>query len=376
MSSRAPATETGIGARLRGSSETTRRGVPWEVPGVWVLLAVVEVAILVTYARLPAHELYHVSGSGLVGGASRVLVDLNWPVALVAIAVVAIVPGRMPLRIAAAVLCAAVVVPGMVSQDDLDAKAINAIPALGVVLALAASWGRPLKGGPRLRGDAGRLVAAAVVVIAAVPWIAADLGTSILGSQELWAPSGSAELTPRVHPGHHHGMVGALLALSALALSRPLPQVERGALRVAAGFYLGLMLAYGLGNELQDLWFEQLVKRGVTSFELPSIIRPDVTVAWGIVLVFGLLFGALFVRGAGRPSFARPAEPVGVSFFAVLGVFAVVALVAVLATALHGGAASAGQAQELSVAPEQPRSKGTRPTVPQPLRPPPRTRRA
>jgi hypothetical protein len=307
------------------------------VPAVWVLLAVVDVAILVTYARLPAQELYHVSGSGLVGGASRVLVDLNWPVALVAIAIVAIVPGRTLLRIAAAVLCAVVVVPGVVTQDDLDARPINAVPALGVVLALAASWGRPLKGGPRLRGDSVRLVAAALVVIAAVPWIAADLGTSILGSQELWAPPGSAELAPKVHPGHHHGMVGALLALAALALSRPLPQVERGALRVAASFYLGLMLAYGLGNELQDFWFEQLVKRGVTSFELPSIIRPNLTVAWGIVLVFGFLFGALFLRGARRPSLERPPEPVGTSFFAGLGVFAAVALVAVLATAVHGG---------------------------------------
>ena len=314
----------------------TRRGIPWEVPAVWVLFAVVDVGILVTYARLPADELYHVSGSGLEGGASRVLVDLNWPVALVAIAVVAIVPGRTLLRIAAAVLCAVVVVPGVVTQDDLDAKPINAIPALGVVLALAASWGRPLRGGPRLRGDSVRLAAAALVVIAAVPWIAADLGTSILGSQELWAPSGSAALTPKVHPGHHHGMVGALLALSALALSRPLPQVERGALRVAASFYLGLMLAYGLGNELQDFWFEQLVKRGVTSFELPSIIRPEPTVAWAIVLVVGVLFGALFLRGTRQPFFGRPPQPVGASFFAGLGAFAAVALTAVLATAVHG----------------------------------------
>ena len=337
MSSRAPATETGIGARLRGSAGRTHRGVPWEVPAVWVLVAVVDVAILVTYARLPAHDLYHVSGSGLVAGASRVLVDLNWPVALVAIAVVAIVPGRTLLRIAAAVLCAVIVVPGVVTQDNLDAKPINAVPALGVVLALAASWGRPLKGGARLGGDSVRLVAAALVVTAAVPWIAADLGTSILGSQELWAPSGSAELAPRVHPGHHHGMVGTLLALCALALSRPLPQVERGALRVVASFYLGLMLAYGLGNELQDLWFEQLVKRGVTSFELPSIIRPDLTVAWAIVLLFGVLFAALFLRGARRPSFDRQPEPVGRSFFAGLGAFAAVALIAVLATGLHGG---------------------------------------
>jgi WD40-like Beta Propeller Repeat len=312
------------------------------VPAIWTLFAVAAVAIFVTYARLPAYDLYHVSRSGLAGGASRVLVDLNWPVALVAIAIVAIVPGRPLLRVAAAVLCAVVVVPGVVSQGDLDAKPINAVPAVGVVLALAASWGRPFRGGPRLRGDVLRIVAAALVVIAAIPWLAADLGTSILGSDELWSPFGSAKLGAKLHPGHHHGIVGALLALCALALSRPLPQVERRALRVATTFYLGLMLAYGLGNELQDFWLEQLVKRDVTSFELPSVLQPAPTIAWGVVLLAGLLFGALFLRSARRPSLDRAPRPVSASFFGGLGAAAALVLIAVLATAVHGGTASAG----------------------------------
>jgi WD40-like Beta Propeller Repeat len=320
----------------------TRRRVPWEVPAVWALLGIVALEIFVTYARLPAYHLYHVSRSGLAGGAGRALVDLNWPVALVAIAIVAIVPGRTALRIAAAALCAVVFVPGVVSQGDLDAKAINAVPAVGVALAVAASWGRPFQGGPRLRGDIARMLAAALIVIAAVPWLAADLGTSILGSDGLWARFGDPKLGVKLHPGHHHGMAGALLALSALALSRPLPQIERGALRVAASFYLGIMLAYGLGNELQDFWFEQLVKRDVLSFTLPPVQQPAPTVAWVVVVVVGLVFGALFLRGARNPSVEDPPRPVGAAFYGTVGGLAAVAIVAIAATAGYGGLPSTG----------------------------------
>ena len=57
---------------------------------VWLLFGVVTLEILVTYARVPAEELYHVTGSGLAGGISRVVVFLNFPAALVAIAIVAV----------------------------------------------------------------------------------------------------------------------------------------------------------------------------------------------------------------------------------------------------------------------------------------------
>ena len=320
----------------------TRRRVPWEAPAVWALLGIVALEIFVTYARLPAYHLYHVSRSGLAGGAGRALVDLNWPVALVAIAIVAIVPGRTALRIAAAVLCAVVFVPGVVSQSDLDPKPINAVPALGVAVALAASWGRPFRGGPRLRGDIARMLAAALIVISAVPWLAADLGTSILGSDGLWAPFGDPKLGVKLHPGHHHGMAGALLALSALALSRPLPQIERRALRALASFYLGIMLAYGLGNELQDFWFEQLVKRDVLSCPLPPVQQPALTVAWGVVAVVGVLFGALFLRGARNPSVEGPPRPVGAAFYGTVGGLAAGVMVAITVTALHGGVRSTG----------------------------------
>ena len=57
----------------------------------WAMWAVVLGMIFVTYRRLPpdtrdaTDDLYHVSGNGLAGGLSRVLVELNFPMALVAL---------------------------------------------------------------------------------------------------------------------------------------------------------------------------------------------------------------------------------------------------------------------------------------------------
>ena len=90
---------------------------------------------------------------------------------------------------------------------------------------------------------------------------------------------GHPELTA-VHLGHHHGMDGALLALTALALWRVLPDVRAGVPRLSLGLYLALMLAYGLANAVQDFWLEQLVKRGATSLEIPSLVIPKASPAW------------------------------------------------------------------------------------------------
>jgi hypothetical protein len=185
-------------------------------------------------------------------------------------------------------------------------------------------------------------VLATIFVLAAIPWAAADLGTSILGSNELWTSFGDPKLTPKLHTGHHHGMDGMLLALCALALSRTLPQIERRALRVLTSFYLGLMLAYGIGNELQDFWLEQLVKRGVSSFALPSVLQPAPTAAWGIVLAAALVFGALFLRHSGQHSRRTGPAPADRSFLIAAGAFVAVALGGVVVTAVRGGVTSTG----------------------------------
>ena len=276
---------------------------------VWGLFGLVAVEVLVTYARLPLAELYNVSGTGFTAGAGRALVFVGYPTAFVAIAILALAAdrlrGRALVAVAAlaAVLCATVAWPGVVEQSDLDAKPANGLAAAGVLIALgltalALSRGgigatRPFGG----RWDVARLALAAILVAAAVPWLAAELGFTLEGVPGLGALFLTGEPRPEpghpnltaVHLGHHHGMDGTLLALAALALSRVVRDVRSGFLRAALGLYLALMLAYGLANAVQDFWLEQLVKRGTTSLRIPSLIVPELSPAWAALLAAALL---------------------------------------------------------------------------------------
>ena len=291
---------------------------------VWGLVGVICVEILVTYSRVPARELYHVSGSGIEGGASRVLVFLNFPVALIAIAVVALVASG--LRSAAAkaaavlaiVLCAAVFWPGVVDQGDLDARPVNALAAIGVALAFALSvaavhgtgrrtWGHPA-------GDRLRLALAVGALVVAPPWLAAELGFYLDGVPLLgWLyrtgapPHGEPALVPSVHHGHHHGMDGVLLVWSALLLSRLLP--ARGAWRAVIAGYLALMLAYGAANIANDFWLEQVVKRGWTTWAIPSVLQPRLEWAWGVIVAVALLVWLAVMTGAAPRSTRSARRP-------------------------------------------------------------------
>jgi hypothetical protein len=274
-----------------------------EILFAWALLLAVGSAVLVTYARIPTAELYNVDEGGLRGGAGRALVFTNYPVALAAIAVLALAAARLRRRWSTALatvgglLCAVVAWPGVVEQADLDARAVNAIPAVGVAMALVLTVAAVRRRGlgrrvPFGAGDGVRVALAAVLLAAAVPWEAAELGFApdlepVLVTGRPYPEPGHPQLTA-VHLGHHHGMDGTLLALIALALSRQLGRV-RPPLRAALGFYLALMLVYGLANALQDFWLEQLVKRGATGVELPSMIEPRLSPAWAGIVAAALL---------------------------------------------------------------------------------------
>src|SRR5919204_3713719 len=146
------APKRGPGARERSSLATIRprsqnragagAGLA-EALAVWTMLGLFGGAMFWTYARLPARDFFHVSTSGPSGGAGRALVFLNFPIALVAIAIVLVVVDRLEGRLAVATgalaigLCAATFWPGVADQRDLDARWVNAIPALGVMVALA-----------------------------------------------------------------------------------------------------------------------------------------------------------------------------------------------------------------------------------------------
>lgn len=270
-----------------------RQPLPLEIVAVWTLYLVDAVAILITYSRLPARELYHVSGSGLTGGLSRVLVFSNFSTALVAIAILALLADRSGGRVAVAavvgvVLCAAVFWPGVVSEADLDARPVNALSGLGVLVAVVLT-ALALRDGvawsPRRRGDVARIVVGVVALVLALPWIAAEAGFFLDGR-------------PAVHHGHHHGLDGVLLLLTALLLSRAVPSLRHRRLRIATGMYLALMAAYGLGIGANDFWFEQVVKRGWTSWTIPNVLYPKASIAWALIVLGAAVLYAIAARGS------------------------------------------------------------------------------
>lgn len=296
--------------------EQGRRPGLWEALAVSGLFVVVALAVFVTYSRLPADALYHVSGSGFVGGASRVLVFAGFPFGLVCVSLAWIAAARIrrSLAVAAAalatVLCATVALPGVIDQNDLDARPVNAIAGIGALLALALVLSALADGGlgdsARFhRADWIRVGVAAVLLVAAAPWIWAELGfyvsdAPVLGSvfiAEQVKPSlGSEPSLHAVHLGHHHGMDGTLLALSAVVLSRVPARMPRRAEGTALALYLALMFTYGAANALQDGWNEQLVKRGTVESKLPSVIRPGLSPAWAGILIGAIAIYSVFFR--------------------------------------------------------------------------------
>jgi hypothetical protein len=257
--------------------------------------------VLVTYSWADPAATYHVSREGLAGGLSRGLTLVNFPIALVAVALALIAMTALPAAAwwaagPAIGLCATI--PWFVDQDDLDGRSVNAIPALGVatalVLTLAASRRAGAALAPRRPWDGWRIAIAIVVALVSLPWISTELGFHFPGDvfmgEELGREKDGTTIAA-VHLGHHHGLDGALLLLTALLLSRV--AVAASTLRVAIFAYLGAMLAYGGVNFVQDAWNEQIVKRGWTDEGIPSALLPGLKPIW--VVVIGLAIVATFV---------------------------------------------------------------------------------
>jgi hypothetical protein len=285
---------------------------PWEVWAVLGLIVLDGVAVIATYSRFPPTELYNVHHSDTVAaGFGRALVALNFPFALVGIALVGLAWPRLHgmLRIAGAiavVLCAAVYFA--VDQNDLDAKPLNAVPALGLALAVVLVLAVGVPSRPKTeRGDRVRIGLAAVLLFFCAPLIAAELGffldgVPLLGwvfeTGRLVAQPGVPGLHHAVHHGQHHGWEATMLSLTALAFSRlPRPRVLDA--------YLALMLAYGVGNLVNDDWLEQVVKRGWTSHEVPSLLIPAAHWGWAVVLVGAFAIWRFWFR---QPRRTTPAE--------------------------------------------------------------------
>ena len=294
-----------------------------EVYVVWLLFALAAVAVFVTYWRLPPSELWKVTHSGLAGGAGRAFVFLSYSAALAAIAVVAIVVDRLQdrravlLGIASVVLCATVAIPGVQTPNDLDAKWANLPAVLGVAIAAsltawAAARGRAEDVHMTRAGDLARLGTTLVVLFFATPYIAAELGFFLNGVPLLGWIFQTGQLRPEpgggaahaaVHHGHHHGLDGFLLAVTALLLSRLLGGIRRHGLRAVTAAYLSLMLVYGLANMANDLWTEQVVKRDWTSWQIPDVLSPSLSAAWALIVACAVVVYLAFWRE--RPLLGR-----------------------------------------------------------------------
>lgn len=281
-----------------------------EALATWALWTAVLIAILVTYSRLEPAELYHVSNDGLAGGLSRAVIELNFPIALVAIATTLLALGVLPRRAwwiggPAIALCAVTAVPGVVDQDDLDARWVNAFPVAGVALALGLTVAASRRAGagfaPRLRFDGVRIAIAVVVLVLSLPWLAALLGFYLPEGIFIMERPGLEEggkPIAAVHLGQHHGFIGSLLLVSGLVLSRP--RLPAGRLATAATLYVSLACAYGAVNMTQDYWNEQLVKRGWVDSAIPSALHPTLEPIWLVTLA--LTAGTAFaLRHERRP---------------------------------------------------------------------------
>jgi hypothetical protein len=277
------------------------------LPATWALVAVFAVATFVTYTRVPPEELYNVSREGVAGGASRLLVYLNFPVAFIAIGILLVClellrePRERMNGFAGIALCAVAAVPGVLDQDDLDARAVNVVPALGVGVAAALtvlytrdpgwSWARP--------AGRARIAVAVVFALIAIPWLFAELGFYGPGpimSQEV--PPGESEAA--VHLGGHHGTYGVIMVLSALMLSR----VAR---RTITSALLALLFAYGGTLAAEDFWHEQIQKRGTSDWTFPSALSPGLKWVWLGVVLAAASVELLWFRPERRASPRAPA---------------------------------------------------------------------
>ena len=215
---------------------------------------------------------------------------LSFPISLVAVALTLLSLAALSRNAwlvggPAIALCAVTAVPGVVRQEDLDARWVNALPAVGVALALgltvAAALRASISVAPALPADRLRIALGVAIGILSLPWLSAELGFHLPGDVFLGEEVPAGETLAAVHLGHHHGLDGALLVASALLLSRRRPAGRSGAVYVA---YVSLAFGYGAVNFAQDLWQEQLVKRGWVDWSIPTALEPGLRPVWLAIL--------------------------------------------------------------------------------------------
>ena len=216
----------------------------------------------------------------------------------------------------AAALGAAAACPRGLRSEPGDHVAV-ATTAMSLALTAAASnAGRAAAGGAdRMPADPARWVLGAILAVGALPWALADAGIyagDVPGLRRV-VLSRDTPIAPgqiAVHLGHHHGMDGALLALTGLAGSRQLADAQSGMVREAVSFCLAATLAIGMARWFEDLWHEQIVKRGWATWKPPIVVRhgrPEGRRVWAALAVAAAAVHLGWFRPAGDALPARPA---------------------------------------------------------------------
>lgn len=285
------------------------RRVPWEIRALLALMVVDGVAVVVTYSRFPPRMLYDVHHTGIAAGLGREVVALNYPFGLVGIVLVGMAWPRLHgllrwVGVTAIAFCAVLYVA--VRQANFDVKPLNAVPAIGLLLAVALVLAVGVPEERLRRGDTLRVALAAVMLFFAVPLIAAALGFFLDGvpffgwffeTSRMTHEPGVHGLRLAVHHGEHHGWQCTMLALGALGLSRlPRPRFMDAV--------LALMLCYGVVDLVNDDWLEQVVKRGWTTHQVPPVQYPALNWGWAAIVVGTVLVWWFWFR---QPSRTMPA---------------------------------------------------------------------
>jgi hypothetical protein len=294
---------------------------------LWCLFAAVAIATMVTYARLPAGELYQVTNPGIDSGIRRGLAFAGFPAAPVAVAVVWLLAEQLTRRtvtlaaLAATILGSAVFWPGAVDEADPDARPVSILALIGVVAVIVLTVAAARSSGfrrprVRVREEWARVLVTGVVFLVEIPWIAAVIGVSldhlpvlnsIYISDSFVDQPGVPGLHPAVHAGLHHGLCGALLVTSSIWLSRRLGGMRSLVHRRLLAGYFSLLIAYGGANALQDFWLEQIVKRDLLGWQFPYMLQPRATSAFAAVIAAAaLIYAALLRPGATLDRTPRP----------------------------------------------------------------------
>lgn len=204
-----------------------------------------------------------------------------------------------------------------------DPERVVGAAAAGVVaaslgLTVGAVAGRGLGGvAPATPGDVARLGLGGGLALVALPWLLADLcryADDLPFLRRIYVarrlPTGGGGTA--VHLGHHHGLDGALLVWTGLALSRQVGAVRPGRLRDGLAMSIGFCGVYGFARAVEDAWYEQVVKRGRTDVRLARLVvdgRPVSGWGWAAVVAAGLGVGATIRGRDGTLRRHRPGWP-------------------------------------------------------------------